>query len=256
MPRPPSTRMRWPSLIREVALPVPTTAGRPYSRATMAAWLIEPPMSDTAAAIFWKIGAQVGFVTWHTRMSPFCRREISSTDFTTRAGPSTTPLDAAKPRISLLSRRSSAFSQVSRLSRVMPQSMTIAGSSITSGTGPSAGGVVVLRPLLDRRAALRDDLRPVRRTARRRAVRPRRHQVDDRRLELVVRELEDVLGVGEEAVLREQRAELADLVEEQVRVPVLAVELVPFDVREHAMRERRSSGRRPRAPRRVSSSSR
>ena len=48
MPRPPSTRMRWPSLIREVAVPVPTTAGSPYSRATIAAWLIEPPMSDTA----------------------------------------------------------------------------------------------------------------------------------------------------------------------------------------------------------------
>ena len=70
MPRPPSTRMRWPSLMRDVAVPVPTTAGRPYSRATMAAWLIEPPMSDTAAAIFWKIGAQVGLVTWQTRMSP------------------------------------------------------------------------------------------------------------------------------------------------------------------------------------------
>ncbi len=63
MPRPPSTRSRCPSLMREVALPVPTTAGKPYSRATIAAWLIEPPMSDTAATIFWKIGAHVGFVT-------------------------------------------------------------------------------------------------------------------------------------------------------------------------------------------------
>jgi hypothetical protein len=126
--------------MRDVALPVPTTAGRPYSRATIAAWLIEPPMSDTAPAIFWKMGAQVGFVTWHTRMSPGCRREISSTDFTTRAGPSTTPLLAAKPRISLAS-PSSALSQASRLSRVMPQSITMAGSSMTSGTGPSAGAV-------------------------------------------------------------------------------------------------------------------
>ncbi len=56
MPRPPSTRIRWPSLIFCVAVPVPTTAGRPYSRATIAAWLIEPPMSDTAAAIFWNTG--------------------------------------------------------------------------------------------------------------------------------------------------------------------------------------------------------
>src|SRR6185312_854190 len=140
-PRPPSTRIRWPSLIREVALPVPTTAGSPYSRATMAAWLIEPPMSETAPTIFWKMGAQVGLVTWHTRISPFCRRAISSTDLTMRAGPSTTPLEAAKPRTSLPSESPLADSHASRLSRVIPQSMTIAGSSMTSGTGPSAGGV-------------------------------------------------------------------------------------------------------------------
>ena len=65
--------------MREVALPVPTTAGSPHSRATLAAWLIEPPMSDTAPAIFWKIGAQVGLVIWHTSMSPWRTREISST---------------------------------------------------------------------------------------------------------------------------------------------------------------------------------
>src|SRR6185437_13338367 len=84
-PRPPSTRIRAPSLILVVALPVPTTAGRPYSRATIAMWLIDPPMSLTAAAIFWKIGLQVGFVTWHTRMSPCRMRPISATDLTTRA---------------------------------------------------------------------------------------------------------------------------------------------------------------------------
>ena len=56
-------------------------------------------MSETAPAIFWKIGAQVGLVIWQTRMSPGCSREISSTLRTTRAGPSTTPLDAAKPRL-------------------------------------------------------------------------------------------------------------------------------------------------------------
>src|SRR5260221_2951570 len=70
MPRPPSTRIRWPSLIFEVALPVPTTAGSPYSRATMAAWLMEPPMSVTAARIFCKLGVHGGFVTWQTRISP------------------------------------------------------------------------------------------------------------------------------------------------------------------------------------------
>ncbi len=77
-------------------------------------------------------------------MSPFCSREISSTDFTMRAGPSTTPLEAAKPRTSRLLESAPADSQESRLSRVMPQSITIAGSSITSGTGPSAGGVSCL----------------------------------------------------------------------------------------------------------------
>src|SRR5579863_2240703 len=124
IPRPPSTRMRWPSLMRVVAVPVPTTAGRPNSRATMAAWLIEPPMSDTAAEIFWNTGAQVGLVTWQTRMSPCRSRPISSTDRTIRAGPSAMPLEAANPLISLpLS--SPAASQVSRLSRVMPQSITI-----------------------------------------------------------------------------------------------------------------------------------
>ena len=29
-------------------------------------------MSETAAAIFWNTGAQVGLVTWQTRMSPCC----------------------------------------------------------------------------------------------------------------------------------------------------------------------------------------
>src|SRR3979490_2115722 len=82
--------------MREVAVPVPTTAGSPNSRATMAAWLIEPPMSDTAPAIFWKIGAQVGLVIWQTRTSPSRTRAISSTDFTTHAGPSTTPLEAVR----------------------------------------------------------------------------------------------------------------------------------------------------------------
>src|SRR6185503_895077 len=44
-PRSPSTRMRAPSGIREVAWSVPTTAGIPNSRATMAEWLSVPPRS-------------------------------------------------------------------------------------------------------------------------------------------------------------------------------------------------------------------
>ena len=43
-------------LICFVACPVPTTAGRPYSRAMIAAWDIIPPMSETAAAIFGNTG--------------------------------------------------------------------------------------------------------------------------------------------------------------------------------------------------------
>src|SRR5207302_9302591 len=95
-PRPPSTRMRWPSFIREVAFPVPTTAGRPNSRATMAAWLIEPPMSDTAPAIFWKIGAQVGLVIWQTRMSPLPTRQ--SPPGVPRRSAASAPVPAAASR--------------------------------------------------------------------------------------------------------------------------------------------------------------
>ena len=95
MPVLPSTRTRSPVLIAEVALPVPTTAGRPYSRATIAACDIIPPMSETAAAIFGKTGPQLGAVTEQTRISSCCTVPISSTLLTTRATPSTTPGEAA-----------------------------------------------------------------------------------------------------------------------------------------------------------------
>ena len=48
MPRVPSTNSDAPSG-RRVALPVPRTAGIPYSRATMAAWDNGPPESATTA---------------------------------------------------------------------------------------------------------------------------------------------------------------------------------------------------------------
>ena len=50
-------------------------------------------------------------------------------------------------------------------------------------------------------------------------------------------QLEDVLAVLEEAVLGEQRAELADLVPPPGQEPVVAEELVLLDVREHRARE-------------------
>ena len=46
-----STRRRSPVLMSFVPVPVPITAGNPYSRATIAAWHMIPPESSTAAAI-------------------------------------------------------------------------------------------------------------------------------------------------------------------------------------------------------------
>ena len=95
MPRSPSTRTRWPVWIRLVAWPVPTTAGMPYSRATIAACDIVPPMSDTAALILPNTGAQLGAVTGQTRISPSRIWPMSLTLRSTRATPSTTPGEAA-----------------------------------------------------------------------------------------------------------------------------------------------------------------
>src|ERR671937_2339683 len=95
IPLEPSTRTDWPVLIAEVARPVPTTAGRPYSRQTIAACDITPPTSVTAALILVKIGAHAGEVAPHTRISPSRTSPIWSTPRTTRATPSTAPGEAA-----------------------------------------------------------------------------------------------------------------------------------------------------------------
>src|SRR5947208_942463 len=136
VPRSPSTRTRWPVLIRLVASPVPTTAGMPYSRATIAACDIEPPMSETAALILPNTGAQLGAVTGQTRISPSLISPIWLTSVSTRAGPSTTPEEAPTPRTTSEEGRS----QASIVVWVTPQSMCTAGSLSASGTGPSAGG--------------------------------------------------------------------------------------------------------------------
>src|SRR5690348_16068324 len=141
IPRSPSTRTSWPVLIRLVASPVPTTAGMPYSRATIAACDIEPPMSETAARILPNTGAQLGAVTGQTRISPSLIAPISLTSVSTRAGPSTTPEEAPTPRISPSEGRSHA----SIVCWVTPHSMCTAGSLSASGTGPSAGGGDQLR---------------------------------------------------------------------------------------------------------------
>jgi hypothetical protein len=86
-----------PSVIAAVAPAAPTTAGRPYSRATTAAWLRMPPVSVTSAASDGKSGVQAGVVVAVTRMSPRSMRAKSSGPATTRAIPSATPADAAAP---------------------------------------------------------------------------------------------------------------------------------------------------------------
>src|SRR6478672_10160631 len=136
IPRSPSTRTRWPVLIRLVASPVPTTAGMPYSRATIAACDIEPPMSETAALILPNTGAQLGAVTGQTRISPSLSSPIWLTSVSTWAGPSTTPEEAPTPRTISKEGRS----QASIVVWVTPQSMCTAGSLCASGTGPRAGG--------------------------------------------------------------------------------------------------------------------
>ena len=62
VPSVPSTLIVCPVRMAAVARPVPTTAGIPYSRATIAACDITPPTSVTVALIFEKIGAQAGEV--------------------------------------------------------------------------------------------------------------------------------------------------------------------------------------------------
>ena len=107
----------------------------------MAAWDIMPPMSVTVAWMRVKTGAQLGVVMGQTRISPFCTCSSSSTLRTTRAGPSTTPGEPAKPFSSLASSaRASGFSQSWIVSVVMPHSMMVKGSVTTSGGTPRAGG--------------------------------------------------------------------------------------------------------------------
>src|SRR4051794_38396816 len=116
---------------------VPVTAGRPYSRHTIAAWLIIPPTSVTVALILPKTGAHDGAVSGATRISPSSISPISSADEITRAGPSTSPGDAANPERTPSSLPSPAVSHALTESDVMPQSMTVNGSVTTSGGTPS-----------------------------------------------------------------------------------------------------------------------
>jgi hypothetical protein len=95
-------------------MPVPTTAGMPYSRATIAACDMVPPMSDTRAAILPKTGPQLGAV--HRADEDLALADLADVvDVrSTRATPLDHPGEAAYPRLS--TRQSSPPSQVSTVS--------------------------------------------------------------------------------------------------------------------------------------------
>ena len=61
-PSVPLTRIRCPSQISLVACSTPTTAGKPYSRAMTAPWVIRPPTSVTRPLIATNAGVQLGSV--------------------------------------------------------------------------------------------------------------------------------------------------------------------------------------------------
>jgi hypothetical protein len=62
---------------RSVALPQPTIAGTPISRATMAAWQVRPPLLVMMALAFFMIGSQSGSVMSVTSTSP-CWKSLPS----------------------------------------------------------------------------------------------------------------------------------------------------------------------------------
>ena len=87
----------WPLVIRRVATAVPSTAGMPYSRATIELWLSGPPMSVTTAAAMANSGVQAGVVMLATRTSPdrICPKSCGPPS--TRAGAVTRPALAPIP---------------------------------------------------------------------------------------------------------------------------------------------------------------
>src|SRR5215469_15877409 len=74
MPAEPSTTTDMPSTITCVASSAPLTSGMPNSRATIAACVIRPPTSVTAALAMLKSGVQIGVVAWATSTSPGWKR--------------------------------------------------------------------------------------------------------------------------------------------------------------------------------------
>ncbi len=82
-----ATVTRVPSVRRSVALPQPTTAGMPSSRAMMAAWQVRPPRLVTMALARFITGSQLGSVMSVTSTSPGWTLSISEMLWTMRTGP-------------------------------------------------------------------------------------------------------------------------------------------------------------------------
>ena len=99
----PSTLILCPSFNILVALSIATTAGIPYSLATIAAWDVGLPISVTAAAATLKRGVQIGDVYGDTSIYHFFNFLNSEGFLTMHTEPSYTPRLAALPLIELQS---------------------------------------------------------------------------------------------------------------------------------------------------------
>src|SRR6202012_3571201 len=141
-------RILSPVLTTWVAIAVPTTQGMPYSRLTMAAWVSDPPVSHTQAAMIPNAGVHSVVVPPHTRISPGSTRCRSPTVVITRATPSTTPLAAGNPRTSVTAASPAPSAVpggpspriVPRNRPDSPKTSIMIGSGPTSGIVPSIGG--------------------------------------------------------------------------------------------------------------------
>ena len=90
----------WPSFNSWVALPQPTTAGMPNSRAMIAAWQVRPPRLVTIALARFMTGSQSGSVMSDTSTSPGCTLSISDTSLMMRTLPAPMRWPIARPSTS------------------------------------------------------------------------------------------------------------------------------------------------------------
>ncbi|MNZ82303.1 hypothetical protein D3C78_1009970 [compost metagenome] len=90
----------WPSFNSWVALPQPTTAGIPSSRAMIAAWQVRPPRLVTMALARFMTGSQSGSVMSETSTSPGWTLSISDTSLMMRTLPAPMRWPMARPSTS------------------------------------------------------------------------------------------------------------------------------------------------------------